>query len=170
MNVVDRPLLQSHAVVSAAARLSEAPAALPERFDGDSLLHRLQDAAPRAYALCLQFLGARQHEEPEEMADLSPDAAAVARAEVVTVSDAEEEEADTDDDEAQAEHAPPSTPINPAWLEAAQRLAKKCGITHSEWYEISQRTQQEIEDFLAAISTQSSSGAASSGASSAAAR
>ena len=115
-------------------------------------------------------LFARQHEEPEEMADLGTDAAPVALGEVVTVSDAEEEEADTDDDDTQADHAPPSRPLNTAWLEAAQRLAKKCGVTHSEWYEISQRTEQEIEDFLAAISTQSSSGAASSGASSAAAR
>ena len=84
LNVVDRPLLQTHAVVRAAANLSETPAALPERFDGDSLLHRLQDASPRCYGLCLQFRGARQHEEPEEIADLSTDAAAVARAVVAS--------------------------------------------------------------------------------------
>ncbi len=48
------------------------------------------------------------------------------------------------------------------WLSAAKDVARASGVTMSEWWEVSQRSRQEIEDFLAAITQPSTSGGSSS--------
>ena len=58
----------------------------------------------------------------------------------------------------------PEDAVEEFWLTDAAALAKRHGITDSEWYEISKHSPEEIRNFLAALTTPSSRNAASSSA------